>query len=89
MLVAVPLLNLAFGPMTNAVLSPANFKPCGELQTLYDTTSCLQIGVNAAEGYYLTIAAYLLYLISGVDGSPTHKFLHRSLYQDDNTPPTC
>ena len=34
------------------------------------------------------VAAYVAYLLSGVDGSPTHKYLHRSLYPDDATPPT-
>ncbi|KAL1515143.1 hypothetical protein AB1Y20_004204 [Prymnesium parvum] len=90
MLLAVPLLNLAFGPMTNSFLSPGNFKPCGPLQEQYNTPDeCLEINVNAASGYYFTVAAYSVYLMSGVDGSPTHKFLHRSLYPEDRTPPSC
>jgi len=90
MLLAVPLLNLAFGPMTNQFLSPGIFPPCEYLEIHYNTpANCLQIGVNPDVGYWFTMAAYALYLISGVDGSPTHKYLNRSLYPDDRTPPNC
>ena len=87
MLLAVPLLNLAFGPMTNSFLSPKKFHSCAIFQEAYGTTSCLQIGVIPTTGYWLCAVAYVLYLISGVDGSPTHKYLHRCLYPDDPTPP--
>eukprot|EP00966_Prymnesium_polylepis_P205286 4757092-Prymnesium_polylepis.1 len=76
--------------MTNQFLSPGIFPPCEYLEIHYNTpANCLQIGVNPDVGYWFTMAAYALYLISGVDGSPTHKYLNRSLYPDDRTPPNC
>jgi len=88
MLLAVPLLQLAFGPLTNHFVNPDSVSFCRELVTIYHTgDQCFEINVTPAWGYYVTAIAYVGYLISGVDGSLTHKYLHRSLYPDPETPP--
>ena len=45
--------------------------------------------VNCLEGYCVTLAAVGLFLLSGFDGSPTHRYIHRRLYPDDTPPPNC
>ena len=45
--------------------------------------------VDPAHGYWLTVAAFAMYLVSGYDGSPTHKFMHRWIQPEDRfVPPT-
>ena len=89
MLLAVPLLNLAFGPMTNQLLTPITFPPCGILMKRYPEsgTSCFELDVNPEIGYWITAAAWGVYLLSGCDGSPTHKYLHSLAFPGDYTPP--
>ena len=43
LLLAVPLINVAFGPMTSSLLKAGNFPLCGELQKIYpEETTCFQ-----------------------------------------------
>ena len=41
----------------------------------------------AGPGYFVAVAAVILYLVSGVDGSPTHKYIHNILHPYDTPPP--
>ena len=69
-------------------MAPVDFPPCTQLIERYHTgTVCLQIDVNAGFGYWLDVAAVVVYVLSGCDGSPTHRFLHRYLYPLDEPPP--
>ena len=90
LLIAVPLINIAFGPMTASLLSDGNFPICAQLAELYpDEPSCFKINVVPSSGYNFTIAVVLIFCVCGFDGSPTHKYVHRKLFPGDNPPPTC
>jgi len=90
LLLAVPLINVAFGPMTSSLLKAGNFPLCGELQKLYpQEDTCFQINVVPGTGYKFTIAVVVVFFFCGFDGSPTHKYVHRRLFPGDNPPPTC
>ena len=50
----------------------------------------MRIDVLPATGYWFNVAAVLLLVLSGFDGSPTSKFIHRRLYPHDaDPPPSC
>lgn len=90
LLLAVPLINVAFGPVSSNLLKPRNFPWCDELMKVYpQETSCFQINVVPGTGYKFTIAVVVLFFFCGFDGSPTHKHIHRRLYPYDDPPPTC
>ena len=48
---------------------------------------CFEMDLQVAYGFYLTVAASLAFYLSGVAGSPTHKYIHRMLYPHDEPPP--
>ena len=92
MLIATPLIGAAFGPMSEALLSPETFPLCVTLEAIYPATgqTCMRIDVLPDTGYWFDVAAVVMMLLSGFDGSPTSKFIHRRLYpQDDDPPPSC
>uniref|UniRef100_A0A7S0P3N4 Uncharacterized protein n=1 Tax=Calcidiscus leptoporus TaxID=127549 RepID=A0A7S0P3N4_9EUKA len=92
MLVAVPLTQVAFGPMSSTMLNRDSApEVCIPLLARYPNGSdmCFKMDIVAAPGYFFTIVAVAIFLLSGFDGSPTHKYLHRKLYPDDRPPPTC
>ena len=93
MLLAVPLIHNAMGPLTANILSDKNFPLCKKLNLIYPNPSdeppdlCFEIAVSPLQGYWLTVAAVAIFLVSGFDGSPTHKFVHRLLEPEDTPPP--
>ena len=93
MLLAVPLIHNAMGPMTANILSVKNFPLCKSLNHIYPNPPgepsdlCFEIDVVAMEGYWLTVLAVAVFLLSGFDGSPTHKYIHRLLEPEDRPPP--
>ena len=93
MLLAVPLIHNAMGPMTANILSAKNFPLCKSLNHIYPNPPgepsdlCFEIDVVAMEGYWLTVLAVAVFLLSGFDGSPTHKYIHRLLEPEDRPPP--
>jgi len=95
LLLAVPLIHNAMGPMTANLLSIANFPACKHLNVIYPNPPgvphdlCFEISVEPLQGYWLTLAAVAIFLLSGFDGSPTHKYIHRLLEPADTPPPTC
>ena len=95
LLVAVPLIHSAMGPMTATLLSVSNFPACKHLNAIYPNPPgephdlCFEISVEPLQGYWLTLAAVAVFLLSGFDGSPTHKYIHRLLEPADTPPPTC
>jgi len=92
MLVAVPLIHMAFGPMSAAMLNKYSFgEVCNPLLALYPNPSetCFEMRIDESLGYTFTIAAVGVFLLTGFDGSPTHKYMHKKLYPDDRPPPTC
>ena len=87
---AVPLINVAFGPMTSSLLKADNFPLCAELQKLYPhEDQCFQINVVPGTGYKFTVAVVCIFFLAGFDGSPTHKYVHHRLFPGDDPPPTC
>eukprot|EP00308_Calcidiscus_leptoporus_P000771 CAMPEP_0119357698 /NCGR_PEP_ID=MMETSP1334-20130426/6044_1 /TAXON_ID=127549 /ORGANISM="Calcidiscus leptoporus, Strain RCC1130" /LENGTH=525 /DNA_ID=CAMNT_0007372005 /DNA_START=1 /DNA_END=1578 /DNA_ORIENTATION=+ len=88
MVVAVPLLNTTISELANGILTPKSFKLCTALNEQHGGP-CLTIDVEPQAGYYLMCASVALYFVSGFDGSPTHKFIHRRFYPHDMPPPTC
>ena len=91
MLIATPLIGMAFGPMSEILLNDQTFAPCGMLDHIYGTGEiCMRIDVIPTTGYWFNVAAVAIYLLSGFDGSPTSKFIHRRLFPlDPEPPPGC
>ena len=95
MLLAVPLMHDSFGPMSQSLVNRNNLPLCDTLAALYPHVKknavgdplCFSIEVNVDVGYWLAAAAVFVYLLSGFDGSPTHKFVHREIEPDDRAPP--
>ena len=77
----------AFGPISEILLDPITFPPCGQLNAQYNTDICLRINVEARLGYWLNVATIACMAFSGFDGSPTHKYIHRRLFPADAHPP--
>jgi len=88
MLVAVPLLKDTFGPMTSTLFTPSVTHICGPLDRLYQQDACFFLDVEPSVGYSFVVASVVLYLLTGFDGSFTHKFIHRALFPTDTPPPT-
>jgi len=83
---------MAFGPMSAAMLNKYSFgEVCNPLLALYPNPSetCFEMRIDESLGYTFTIAAVGVFLLTGFDGSPTHKYMHKKLYPDDRPPPTC
>lgn len=89
MLVCTPLINMSFGPMSQVLLDAQTFPLCGPLNKEFGTEYCFRIDVNPQTGYWFNCGTIILMFLSGFDGSPTHKYIHRRLYPaDPNPPPT-
>ena len=79
-----------FGPMSEILLNDQTFAPCGMLDHIYGTGEiCMRIDVIPTTGYWFNVAAVAIYLLSGFDGSPTSKFIHRRLFPLDPEPAGC
>ena len=91
MLIATPLIGVAFGPMSEVLLNKAVLPLCGTLDHIYGTGDiCMRIDVLPRVGYWFNVGAIVMMLLSGFDGSPTSKCILRRLYLDDpNPPPNC
>ena len=79
--------------MTATLLSVTNFPACKHLNAIYPNPPgeprdlCFEISVEPLQGYGLTLAAVAVFLLSGFDGSPTHKYIHQILEPEDVPPP--
>ena len=50
----------------------------------------MRIDVIPQLGYWFNVAAVVMMMLAGFDGSPTSKHIHRRLYPlDPHPPPTC
>merc|ERR1712137_469653 len=89
MVLAVPLLNLTFGPVSTKALDPKEFKPCGWIQNRTKTTGapCLQVSCELGNGYWMMFASFVLFVLTGYNGSIVHRMWHRKLYPHDRLPP--
>jgi hypothetical protein len=88
MLLATPLINITFGPISEALISPITFPSCTTFAKLYHTgDTCLRIDVLMMPGYWCNVATVALMLLSGFDGAPTVKYIHRRLFPHDRNPP--
>ena len=88
MLIATPLIGIAFGPMSETLIGEHGVPLCVTLDRIYGTSpTCLRIDVIPAVGYWYNVAAIVMMFLSGFDGSPTSKFIHRRLYAHDSQPP--
>ena len=90
LLLAVPIIAFA-APVTSVLLKPSSFPPCIALAKAHphDPDGCFLIDTYPARGYFLAVAAVVLWLVCGVDGGPTHKYIHAKLEPADAPPPTC
>lgn len=96
LLVAVPLISTAIGPLSKDLINGdtpvIGDAVCTPLSAKFNRPGdhrCLEIAVTAASGYWVVVAAVGLYLLSGVEGSPTHKYVHFLIYPQDIPPPSC
>jgi len=94
MLVAVPLIGTTIEPMTATLFTPYNTPICKDITTAFPNPPgtdppdlCFTISVVPSTGYFSVAAAVVVFLLSGFDGSPTHKYLHRLLHPGDEPPP--
>lgn len=94
MLVAVPLIGITIQPMTSSLFTDFNTPICKQINQAFPNPPgtdppnlCFTITVVPSAGYWVVAAAVGLFLVSGFDGSPTHKFIHRRLYPGDEPPP--
>jgi hypothetical protein len=90
LLVAVPLLNITFGPVSKHLLTVHNTPAlCEPLMRRFGEETCLMISVDLADGYYLLVAHVAMFLITGFDGSATHKYCQHELHRSDCPPFPC
>ena len=90
LLVAVPLLNVTFGPVSKNLLTVENSPGlCGPLGERYGQETCLMLDVRLAKGYWIICVHVALFLYSGFDGSPTHKYCQHELHRSDCPPFPC
>jgi hypothetical protein len=94
MLVSVPLLHAAMGPLSANLITKMQFPGCVGLTEKFPNPPgtdppdlCFAIAVKSNAGYWLSLTMVLLWLISGFDGSFTHKYIHRRLLPEDTRPP--
>ena len=87
MIVGVPLLKMTIDPLTSALFTERGTPICGPLKTMYREDVCFEIVIIPGRGYAFTCAAVVVFLLTGFDGSFTHKFVHRLLFPDDVPPP--
>lgn len=88
MLLATPLIKLTVEPITSQFFRPSQFSVCRALERIFpDAEKCFEIALEFGSGYVCNIAAFLLLVLSGYEGSPTCKWAHRRLYPDDPRPP--
>lgn len=88
MVFAVPLLQLTMANMAGGMLSPATFSACARTNALHGGGPCLSVETLPAAGYYWMVLSVALFLASGFDGSPTHRFLHAQHRPDDADAPS-
>jgi hypothetical protein len=94
MLVAVPLIGITIQPMTSSLFTDFNTPICKQINQAFPNPPgtnppnlCFTITVVPSAGYWVVAAAVALFLASGFDGSPTHKYIHCRLYPGDEPPP--
>jgi len=90
LLVAVPLLNMTFGPVSKNLLTVKSQPAlCVPLAERFGEETCLMLSVNLAKGYYVLCVHVALFFYSGFDGSPTHKYCQHELHRSDCPPFPC
>jgi len=96
MLIATPLIGEAFGPISEKLVTAGTLAACRPLETVFGDTSpggshpCLRIDVKPLIGYWFKVAASVMMFVSGFDGTPTVKYIHRRLWpHDPYPPPSC
>ena len=62
---------------------------CVPLAERFGEETCLRLSVNLAKGYYVLCVHVALFLYSGFDGSPTHKYCQHELHRSDCPPFPC
>ena len=94
MLSAIPLIGITIQPMTSSIFTSFNTPLCKQINEAFPNPAgteppnlCFTVGVVPSTGYWAVVAAVAVFLASGFDGSPTHKFVHRRFYPDDEPPP--
>merc|ERR1711988_445537 len=82
MLVAVPLMVITFGPISESVINVSSVPFCVPFIQQYGYPLCFYLAVTFDYGYYVMVAAVVMYCISSFDGSPVHKWMHSQLFPD-------
>jgi len=94
MLIATPLIGQTFGPISSQLLNDGILHACKPLEYVFEHDkhqgTCLRIDVYPLSGYWYKVAASIMMFVSGFDGSPTCKYIHRRLWpHDPHPPPSC
>ena len=81
MLLAVPLIAGGMGPVSETMVTEYIFPPCKEINAYYGTDRCfaIDLAVTWTSGYTLCIVAAVLFYVSGVDGSFTHRYIESKI----------
>ena len=87
LLLAVPVLNVTFGPMSKFLITETNAPElCGPLNKRFSVDTCLMISIELGRGYWFLVAHIVAFIYSGFDGSSTHKYCQRELHRSDCPP---
>ena len=86
MILVMPLIDSTISDLASSMLTPRNVPICAQLNKQHGGP-CLELEIELLEGYRYLCATVALYLVSGFDGSFTHKRLHFWMHPDDRPPP--
>ena len=87
MLIATPLIKVTIEPITTEIFYSSS-SLCQALRHAFPAADkCFEISLELRIGYFCNIAAFVLLVLSGYEGSPTCKWAHRRLYPDEPRPP--
>ena len=79
LIVVVPVVQVALQIMFLDLVSPHTFSPCAALVPPGSGGVCIGIDVRREVGYLAMVASVALHMITGFDGSPTDRYIHRTL----------
>ena len=86
-LLVVPVVQVTLQIIFIDLLTPRTFPLCAVLMAPGADDTCVSIELTRGPGCVALAVAVVLHLVSGYDGSPTHRFIHRRLHPLDSPPP--
>jgi len=88
LIVAVPILSVTFYPVTSVILEEKNFPPCKYTNAKWKTDKCFLLDAQPLSAYLIVCVLVGVHIISGLNGSWTHKYVQWKLHPNDRPAPT-